>query len=122
MADFDFIKGMNLSREELESFEKFVDMVEKAEKNPVGFSKSDMVAFTPAAALGIAVAKFAYDAYMDYRHSWLTAPDQDFEFQVKELARGLHRVEIEANSDAPSFDTYAKLRKTLQDARKGLKK
>ncbi len=113
----EFIKGMNLSKAEIDTFERYVDLIEKAEKNSVAFfHDADQLAFTPAALLVVAVAKFAYDVYQDYGHSVVNA--SDFQAHFKGVIKELCRIEEMSDKGAPSLDTFAQLRKDLLEAKK----
>jgi hypothetical protein len=125
MPNFErFIADMNLSRDELETFEKYIDKLERAVKNPIEITKGGVM-FTPEAALVLAVAKFAYDLYKDYKKSWLPAleevRDLEFEQQVKSFIQDLNRLESQADGEAASLDTYTKLRKSILTAKAALR-
>lgn len=111
----DFFKDMKLSRQEIETFEKYVTTIEKAQKNGVEFLNADVLAFTPAALLVVAVAKFAYDVYQDY--GTIAADPHDFQVHFKSIIKELSALES-MDQDSPSLDTYARLRKDLICAKK----
>lgn len=117
---FGFMKSMNLSSEEISTFEKYVNLIERAEKNSVDFFKDkDTLAFTPAALLVVAVAKFAYDVYQDYGR--IAADPADFQVHFKRVIKQLHQFES-ASDNAPSLDSYAIMRQELLVAKKEAKK
>ena len=112
----DFIKGMNLSKVEIETFERYVDLIEKAQKNSVEFfNDKERLAFTPAALLVVAVAKFAYDVYQDY--GVVARTPAEFQVHFKKVIQELCEIEAMSEEGAPNLDTYAKLRKDLLDAK-----
>ena len=122
MRNFDqFVAEMNLSKQELDTFEKYINKIEKVAKNPVEFmSRGSMVFFTPEAVLAVAVVKFAYDLYKDYKKSWLEGievRDPEFELQVKNFVQELNRVESQPDIEAAGLDTYARLRNSILSAK-----
>lgn len=127
MKNLDFIQEMNLSKEELDTFERYIDRIEKVAKNPVEFqnsiSRGSDVMFTPEAALALAVVKFAYDLYKDYQKSWLPVYEfrnVEFESQVRNFIQEINRLESQLNTDAAGLDTYARLRKSVIDAKRNV--
>lgn len=117
----DFIKGMNLTKGEIDTVERYMGLIEQADKNKLEFLNSNQVAFTPAALLVVAVAKFAYDVYQDYG-SVAVDPDT-FQQQFKLIAQELHRIEC-VSDDLPGLDVYASLREELiaaKNSREGIK-
>ncbi len=122
MSKLDFIKGMNLSKAELESFEHLITELEASSKSVVNIAAGGgSVRFTPAAALTVAVAKFAYDLYKDYRHSWDKVADKDFENMFKNLIKDYHKLEVGKKLTAPSLDSYTTMRKAVLEAKKSAK-
>jgi hypothetical protein len=119
MASYEFVKGMKLNKTELQSFEELIKQLELAAKDPVSFQNTGgTVAFTPGAALAVAVAKFAYDVYMDYRHSWLTT-DKDFEKIFKNMIQDYTKLKQGKKLTAAKLDTITNLRKSVVKAQKG---
>jgi hypothetical protein len=114
-----FIEKMNLSREEIATFEKYVDMMENAEKNGIKFMNDPSVlAFTPGALLFVAVAKFVYDVYQDY--GAIAANPTDLQVNFKQIIKQLHVLE-NATEDAPSMDAYSAMRREIMSAKKNRK-
>ncbi len=111
----EFIKGMNLNREEIATFEKYISLLEKAEKNPMDFLGGRELAFTPGALLVVAVARFAYQVYRDY--GALSVNTAEFQVQFRDVIRKLTEIESMAE-DFPSLDIYARLREDLASIRK----
>jgi hypothetical protein len=112
--DPEFVRGMRLTSAEVEVLGRYIDLIEKAAKNPVDFARSQAVAFTPGAMLVVAVAQFAYQVYCDYGKATVTP--QDIQYQWKAIAKRL--AEIEARGEgAVDVDTYARLRRGLLAAR-----
>lgn len=114
-TELSFIKTMNLSREELDTVERYMGLIEQANKNSLEFLGSERIKFTPAALLVVAVAKFAYDVYQDYGK--VAMEPTDFQRQFKRIAQELHRLES-VSDDLPRLDIYARLREELIAARK----
>jgi hypothetical protein len=115
----EFFKEMNLTKSEINTFEKYVTLIESAQKNGVEFLNSEVLAFTPAALLVVAVAKFAYDVYQDY--GVIARDPKDFAVHFKNIIKELSKLE-DLDDDAPSLDTYARLRQDLLIAKKQTKK
>lgn len=113
----DFIKGLNLNKEEIATLERFVDLVEKAQKDRFQFFRGQEVAFTPGALLAVAVAKFVYDVYQDYGR--VAVDITTFQKHFKEVIGELREIE-EMTGESGSLDTYSKLRKDLGSIKKTL--
>lgn len=113
-----FFKDMKLTKNEIQTFEKYVGVMERAQKNSVEFINSEALAFTPAALLVVAVAKFVYDVYQDY--GAVATDPREFQTHFKSIIKDLNRLE-ELDGDVPSLDVYARLRKTLIAAKKSSK-
>lgn len=115
MADSDFVTGMRLSSQEIDVLGKYVEMMEQATKDKLGFADSGAVAFTPGALLVVAVAKFVYDVYQDYGKVALSA--RDLQSHFKSVANELAELES-VDKGSLSLDTYAKFRKDLMEAKR----
>lgn len=111
----EFFQEMNLSKSEIETFEKYVSIIEKAQKNSVEFINTDVLAFTPGALLVVAVAKFAYDVYQDY--GAVAVDPREFQMHFKGIIKELNELE-NMDLDSPSLDIYTRLRKDLILAKK----
>jgi hypothetical protein len=109
-----FISGMRLTQAEVAALDRYVSMIEQAEKNRLGFINSGQVAFTPGALLAIAVAKFVYEVYQDYGK--VALGPEEFQRHFKTIARELAELES-MGEESLSLDVYARLRKELMAAR-----
>src|SRR5438128_6314918 len=109
-ANPDFIRGMNLTKEEIETLERHLDILERANKNSAEFLSSGQARFTPVALLVVAVAKFVYDVYQDY--GAMARDPREFQDQFKRIVKELRRIE-DAGDDLPGLDVYARLRADL---------
>jgi hypothetical protein len=113
--DATFFKGMKLTQAEISILDRYVGIIEQAQKNRVDFYRSGTVAFTPGAMLVIAVAKFVYDVYQDYGSIAITP--EDIQRQFKSIAKELAELESRG-TDAPSADIYARFRQELLATKK----
>jgi hypothetical protein len=119
MPSYEFIKGMKLTKAELKSFEELINQLELAAKDPVSFQRTGgSVAFTPGAALAIAVAKFAYDVYKDYKNSWIPG-DKEFELIFKDMIQGYHKLKSGQKLSAAKLSAFSDMRKAVLKAQKG---
>ena len=114
----EFIKGMNLNRDEIATFEKYISLLEKAEKHPSEFLSGQALAFTPAALLVVAVAEFVYQVYRDYGSVAVNAAE--FQVRFRDVIRKLNKLES-MSEDYPSLDIYAQLREDIAALRKTVK-
>ena len=113
--DQNFISDMKLSRNELESFERLVNMAEKSEKSTIEFiNSSELLAFTPAAALAVGVLNLAISVYTEYG---IIATPGDLQHGIKRVIKKMCEIE-ESSPDNPSLDFYAALRKKIALAKK----
>jgi hypothetical protein len=114
----EFFSTMNLTPQEIQTFEKYVNLIEKAEKNGVNFvHESELKAFTPAGLLVVAVARFVYDVVRDYGGFLIDQEQPDFQLIMKGIIKELGNIE-NSDGDAPSLDVFASVRRDLALSRK----
>ena len=112
--DSTFVKGMKLTPSEIAVLDRYVNLIEQADKNPLEFVASNRVAFTPVAMLVIALAKFAYDVYQDYGK--VAISPEELQMHFKSIAKKLADLES-GGEESLSLDTYARLRRELVGAK-----
>jgi hypothetical protein len=109
---------MNLTREEIQTFEKYVNLIEQAEKNGISFiGEAQRQAFTPGALLAVAVARFVYDVVRDYGGFVIAQEQTDFQSAMKGIIKDLHEFDS-STEDAPTLDIFAKVRRDLAISKK----
>lgn len=116
-----WIREIKLSRDEIATLEKYVNVIERADKSKVDFlsSGSSEFKFTPLAMLVLAVVRFVYDVYRDYGSK--AFEQTEFPHVLKDVVQSLRKIES-LSADNPSLDIYAKLRRDLAEAQSGASK
>ncbi|MFT5254470.1 MAG: hypothetical protein ACI87N_003542 [Flavobacteriales bacterium] len=112
-VDEKFVKEMKLSKSELDSFEKMINIAEKANKNTRDFIETnEYKAFTPVAALAVSVVNLTFNLFGN-----VAAPNEDLQHNLKIAIKKFNELESSVD-DEPGLDFYSDLRKKIIEAKK----
>lgn len=108
----DFFREMNLTRAEIATLERFIDLVEMVKKGDVRFFKGDGKVATDATVLYVEGANFLQDVYQIYAAEGSASVRKNLQNHFKDFINRLSRIE-KMSDDSPALDTYTRIKRDL---------